>query len=197
MNNQSSVGPNSQQTPKFKLAINIAFIIFIVVALTTTVVSLTSSDGFKRGYKPVQVAPSVTAMQAKAATKQTELPKAVVVDLQPMATKLSENNNVDTNSILSVAPSPESSVIYTEFWESFDYQANLHADFNRNGSLEPLELQKFKESFLSNLGYMIDPLNGMVYVRGTTVVVSPETLACYFNGMVPGRGYIKPNCPPN
>lgn len=213
MNYQHSSAVSITPKPKYKIAMNTIFVLILVGLIGTTVVNLFNSSGYQRGYKPVETLPSVeelreeriealpvpvetppTVKNAPLPPSTTPISSVPVQDLQPMATKISENITVSPEQISLF---PESSDIYDEFWASFEAQAGRTSDYNKNGRVEPLELAKSKQSFLSNLGYVVDPASRMIYVKGSNVQVSPETLMCYFNGMVPTRGYIKPNCPPN
>lgn len=179
---------------KTRMAVNIFMALLIVAALATTAWHLFTSDGFKRGYKPIVVPPSVQA-SIDAEEKQKGLLASGSDYTQPMASKISDGGDLVVPEILDISRT-ETGAMYTLFWEAFAYQAASYADTDKDGTLSPAELEVAKKDFLSSLGYVMDE-SGVVYVEGTKTVVSPDTLTCYFNGIVPGRGYIKPNCPIN
>lgn len=157
----------------------------ILIAVVSTVVNFKSPNPTTPATMPVAL--PMVAQVGEEGEVRVDLPDAPVVP--PTGQNLSPNSTKIDDAGVATSTTEQ----YAGFWAAVEAQAVGRSDYDRDGLSSPKEIEAFKQAFVTALGYQLDPDTGSVTAADGTEV-SVETLTCYFNGYVPERPYIKPNC---
>lgn len=103
--------------------------------------------------------------------------------LQPVSAKIMAS---DSNSIIS----PEAGIKVSDYaavWQKLERLSPATAS--------DVERQRAIEAFLSGLDYKMKERGGEIVSMTTGDPINPSTVACYLNGYIPDKPYLKTNCP--
>lgn len=102
--------------------------------------------------------------------------------LQPVSPKIvaSDSESMITESLVY-------SDDYADVWAKLDKLAPAGAT--------AAQRQQAAVTFLDGLDYRMTKVGGEIVSKSSGNPVSPSTLACYLNGYVPDKPYLKANCP--
>lgn len=178
--------------------LSVGGMIFLGIATTALNVSLDLLDP-----DPITTLPSLAQFDdegnLKTSTPETPVAAPKPADrLLPMGVKISDPDDTSTSDgVVGGNEVHGNNRAYRKFWKKVERNAVSRADYNRDGTVTEKELATFKYTFVTGLGFRLDPKTGIVHMADGKTHVRVSTLECFFNGYVPERPYIKPNCPPN
>lgn len=103
--------------------------------------------------------------------------------LQPVSPKIVAS---DTRTMTIIEDSIDASD-YADVWRSLGRLAPASAT--------PEQRQQAMVDFLAGLDYESVAIGGVIVSKSNGTQISPSTVACYLNGYIPDKPYIKVNCP--
>lgn len=107
--------------------------------------------------------------------------------LQPNAAKI---GGLDNETFLV-----QDGTEYLAVWERLDRLGAAYGQKDKTGVVTEKARLHFIISFLDDLNYRVTEPGQPILSKVNGDKVNPETIDCYLNGYVPGKPYLKANCP--